>query len=196
MPTGYCRECGRPFTDLRRRLCGACYQRARRRPDFQGWVDAAPVRAHIEALHTAGLGQRGIAERAGVGRSQVRNISVGRRAQDKAHSGPARYCLPATAAAILAIPVPAPDPKAIRHRRLRVALNPRQKHTSRPRKPTWLDRYTELKELGYNDIEIMRKWACTAESMIRQLERYEISPQPLLVAERRHELNRRKKRTA
>ncbi len=182
MPTGYCRECGRPFIDLRNRLCGMCYQRARKRGDIPGWVDAAPVREHIMALHAAGLGQRRIAELAGIDRCQVRNISVGRRAQDKTYNGPARFCHPRTAAAILAVPVPEPDPKAVEWRALRVALNPRQRTKKPPRRP-WLDAYTELKSLGYTDVEIWRKFGTSADSMRRQMERYGITPQPALLAE-------------
>lgn len=183
MPTGYCRKCNRPQIDLRRRLCGACYQRARRKPDFHGWADAGPVRAHLQALHASGLGQRAIAKLAGIDRTQIRNITVGRRAQDKTHAGPARFCHPNTAAAILAIPVPEPDRTAIAHRELRVALNPRTTSRRRSNTPTWLDRYTELKSLGYSDIEIMRKFDYRADSMIRQLERHGLSPEPTLAVE-------------
>jgi hypothetical protein len=183
MPTGYCRQCSRPFADLRHRLCGRCYQRARRRGEIQGWVDAAPVRAHIEALHAAGLGQRRIAELAGVDRSQVRNISVGRRAQDKTYDGPAKFCHPRTAAAILSVPVPELDPKAVEWRELRAALNPRRKPRRKPKPPTWGERYNELKSLGYSDIEIMRKFGVSAPSMLRQMDRYGLTPQPALVAE-------------
>ncbi len=196
MPTGYCRECARPFIDLRARLCGACYQRARRRGDVQGWADAGPVREHIAALNAAGLGQRTIAKLAGVDRSQVRNITVGRRAQDKTYKGPARFCHPRTAEAILAVQIPEPDPRAIDARRKAVALNPRQTPKRYKRRPSWLERYTELKHLGYNDIEIMRKFGATAEAMCRQLDRYGLAPQPALVAEYRHERARREERSA
>lgn len=200
MPTGYCRECARPFTDLRRRLCGTCYQRARKRAikrgEFQGWVDSGPVREHLLALHATGMGQRRIAELAGVDRSQVRNLTVGRRAQDKTHDGPARFCHPRTAGSILAIPIPEPDPKAIEWRELRAALNPRQRPKRYHRKPTWIERYTELKELGYTDIEITRKFGTTAEAMCRQLARYGLIPQPALLAEERYQRHVRRERSA
>jgi hypothetical protein len=137
MSTGYCRECRSPSIDLRGRLCGTCYQRARRAGTVQGWIDAIPVREHIMALHAAGLGQRRIAQLAGIDRTQVRNITVGRRAQDKRYDGPARYCHLRTAEDILAIPIPKPDPKAVAHRELRVALNPpRRKRRRTPRNPS------------------------------------------------------------
>lgn len=196
MPTGYCRECGRPFAELRRRLCNACYQRARKRGEIHGWVDAAPVRAHIHALHAVGLGYRRIAALAGVDRSQICNISVGRRAQDRTYEGPARFCHPATAAAILAVPIPEPDPKAIEWREVRARSNPRRKPKRYRRKPSWLERYTELTDLGYSDIEIMRKFGCTANALIRQQGRYGITPSAVLLAEERYEQDRRKQRSA
>jgi hypothetical protein len=195
MPTGYCRQCSRPFVDLRRRLCGTCYQRARKIHQFR-WHDAAPVREHLLALHAAGLGQRRIAELARVDRSQIRNLTVGRRAQDRTYDGPARFCHPKTAAAILAIPIPDPDPKAIEWRQLHAALNPRQTPKRYSRKPGWKDRYAELRHLGYSDIEIMRRLDSSAEAMCRQMARYQLTPQPALLAECRHEQDHRKARSA
>jgi hypothetical protein len=184
MPTGYCRTCGRPDIDLRRQLCGTCYQRARRHPDFQGRVETTVVREHIQALHAAGLGDRRIAALAGVDRSVVRNISVGRRAAGKTHGGPARYCLLTTAADILAVPIPAPDPRAVEHRALRVRLNPRpRRRPTVARDPSWLQRYTEYKDLGYNDFQIARRLNIAAVSMIKQMSRYGITPDTVLVAE-------------
>ncbi|WP_104151127.1 hypothetical protein [Mycobacterium intracellulare] len=146
----------------------------------------------------AGLGVRRIAEAARVDRSQIRNIAYGRAAQDRTYSGSARFCHPRTAAAVLAVPIPEPDPKAIAWREVRVAAakhhEPKLKrHT---RQPSWLERYTELKDLGYSDIEIMRRFGATAESMLRQMARYGVAPQPPLIAEARYEKDRRRGRSA
>lgn len=42
-------------------------------------VDAAPVRAHVEALRAAGMGRRRIAAKAGVGEATVQRLCLGRR---------------------------------------------------------------------------------------------------------------------
>ena len=43
------------------------------------------------------------------------------------------------------------------------------------------ERYTELRELGYSDFDILRKWQMRPESLLRQLNRYRITPSPELV---------------
>ena len=48
-------------------------------------------------------------------------------------------------------------------------------------KPKFVERYTELRELGYSDFDILRKWQMRPESLLRQMHRYSITPNPELV---------------
>ena len=47
---------------------------------------------------------------------------------------------------------------------------------------TFEDRYTELRDLGYHDLQIVSKLGIKPESLLRQLDRYGINPSPDLVA--------------
>jgi hypothetical protein len=47
---------------------------------------------------------------------------------------------------------------------------------------SFLERYTELRELGYNDLQIVGKLDVKPESLLRQLDRYSIKPSADLVA--------------
>jgi transcriptional regulator with XRE-family HTH domain len=46
---------------------------------------------------------------------------------------------------------------------------------------TFEERYTELRELGYHDLQIVSKLGVKPESLLRQLNRYGITPSPELV---------------
>jgi hypothetical protein len=48
-------------------------------------------------------------------------------------------------------------------------------------KPKFVERYTELRELGYSDFDILRKWEMQPNSLLRQLHRYSVQPTPELV---------------
>ena len=48
-------------------------------------------------------------------------------------------------------------------------------------KPKFMERYRELRDLGYSDFDIMRKWEIRPESLLRQLHRYGLPPNPELV---------------
>ena len=48
-------------------------------------------------------------------------------------------------------------------------------------KPKFMERYRELRDLGYSDFDILRKWQMRPESLLRQLNRYGITPNPELV---------------
>lgn len=65
------------------------------------WVDAAPVRAHVEQLQTAGMGWRTVCARAGVPRSTVSTLLFGRHGR-----APSRRINPEVARKLLAVPVP------------------------------------------------------------------------------------------
>lgn len=85
----------------------ATYQRTRRRLAAygrtpNGWIDAGPVRTHVERLQAAGLGRREIAERAGLDAGIVHYLIRGRRGKP-----PSVRVAPRTAQLLLAVPVPA-----------------------------------------------------------------------------------------
>jgi hypothetical protein len=48
---------------------------------------------------------------------------------------------------------------------------------------TYVERYRELRELGYNDLEIAKKFGVQARGLKRQLDRYGLPVSELLVAE-------------
>ena len=45
----------------------------------------------------------------------------------------------------------------------------------------WEDRYLELRDLGYSDFDVLRKLAIKPASLLRQLNRYNITPSPELI---------------
>lgn len=45
----------------------------------------------------------------------------------------------------------------------------------------WERRYFELRDLGYNDLQIVNRWNVKPQSLLRQLNRYDITPSQLLV---------------
>lgn len=103
-----CSKCGRPKRPLRRGMCGACYERYRTRQQAYGrwestYTDAAPVRAHVEALIAAGVGKRRIAQLAGVGRNSLQYITIGR--PERGYGASARIQT-RIAERILAVPIP------------------------------------------------------------------------------------------
>jgi len=99
--------CGR--NTRRRGLCGAHYGAWRTRQHAYGWfvsdyVDPAPVRTHVHALQAAGLGERRIAELAGLHRTHITSVNHGR-SRTKPDQ-PATKISTRVAAAILAVPIP------------------------------------------------------------------------------------------
>lgn len=100
--------CGR--NTRRRGLCGAHYGAWRTRQHAYGWfvsdyVDPTPVRMHVHALQAAGLGERRIAELAGLHRTHITSLNHGR-SRTKPDQ-PATKISTRVAAAILALPIPA-----------------------------------------------------------------------------------------
>lgn len=101
-------ECAKPAT--RRGMCRAHYAQYRIRQQAYGrwestFVDAAPVRAHIEALIAAGVGKRRIADIAGVNRNSIQFLTIGR---PERGNGPAGKVARRIADRIMAVPVPDP----------------------------------------------------------------------------------------
>ena len=96
-----CTQCARPYAPLRRGLCQNCYMRDRNRAGYAcSYVDAAPVRGHIDALIAEGMRVHHIARAAGVNDAVVRYIIKGRRGAAR----PARRVAAKTATALLSIP--------------------------------------------------------------------------------------------
>jgi len=57
----------------------------------------------------------------------------------------------------------------------------------------FVERYTEMRDLGYNDLQIVGRWNIHPESLLRQLDRYQIKPSPELVtvaSRRKHKAGR------
>lgn len=103
-----CVTCLRPVTIIRRGMCKNCYEYRRRRDTAYGrwqstYVDAGPVRAHLEALRAAGLGTRRISALCGVDRKIIRWVATGR---SERGTPPSATICRANAAKILAVPVP------------------------------------------------------------------------------------------
>lgn len=206
MATGHCKLCDKPEYPLKRHLCNTCYQRERRKPEWRtSHVDAEPTRIHIEALRARGMGSRTIAKLARVDRGMILNITNGRMGTGKTHSGPAKKIMTKTARAILAIPLPDwNDPavaEAVVHRNTVInALRAIQKVPDEPRPPlrlyspddpkhpgnrkqSWIERYNELTELGYRDIDIWRRSGSTVMAFVRQMDRYKLPVSAPMAAE-------------
>jgi transcriptional regulator with XRE-family HTH domain len=87
---GGCAEVHRRYQNRRARLIGY--------GQWEPYVDADPVRAHIRDLSQSGMGWKRTAEAAGVAPSTVCKLMFGSRGKP-----PSRRCRPETAAAILAV---------------------------------------------------------------------------------------------
>ena len=46
---------------------------------------------------------------------------------------------------------------------------------------SFVERYTEMRELGYNDLQIVARWGMKPESLERQMHRHNITPSPALI---------------
>ncbi|MCV7084113.1 hypothetical protein H7H37_26460 [Mycolicibacterium insubricum] len=97
-----------PAPVSRRGMCHPHYEQYRKRRHAYGswesrYTDAAPVRAHIDALLAAGVGRRRIAELAGIRRSVVQQVLNGR--GDRG-TGPSNRMLKTNADKILAVTIP------------------------------------------------------------------------------------------
>jgi len=111
-PTAQARTCaatGCGRNTRRRGLCGAHYGAWRTRQHAYGWfvsdyVDPTPVRTHVRALQTAGLGERRIAELAGLHRTHITSVNHGR-SRTKPDQ-PSTKISTRVAEAILAVPIP------------------------------------------------------------------------------------------
>ncbi|CAM2953906.1 hypothetical protein [Skermania piniformis] len=112
--TAACDRCGRSSPRLRRGLCAACYGTRRERDIAYGrWesqrVPADPVRAHVAALRAAGMSLAVIRARAGVSRTALSALRLGR---PERGTPPPAYVMAGTARAVLAVPIPG-DPAQV-----------------------------------------------------------------------------------
>jgi transcriptional regulator with XRE-family HTH domain len=99
-----CLKCSRLYFPLRRGFCNRCDAKRRALHGYQcSYVDAGPVRAHLETLRQAGLGLRRIAEITGVSRKTLNCLANGR--SDRG-SGPSKRVSAWTAGAVLAVEIP------------------------------------------------------------------------------------------
>ena len=58
---------------------------------------------------------------------------------------------------------------------------------------SFLECYREMRDLGYNDLQIVGRWDIHPESLLRQLDRYHLKPSPELVtmaSRRKHKASR------
>lgn len=100
--------CERPVKA--RGLCNTCYAaRMRREIAYGRWepyVDAGPVRAHINALRAAGISTKRLRQLSGASHTTIQAIITGRPVRGAA---PTRRVLKDTADKILAVPIPDVD---------------------------------------------------------------------------------------
>lgn len=100
-----CQKCGRDYHPLRRGYCNRCDMQRRARHGYRcSFVDAQPVREHVAVLTEAGIGLRRLAQISGVSRSTLTSLVAGR---SERGTGPSKRLSEKTAAAILAVAVPA-----------------------------------------------------------------------------------------
>ena len=262
-----CQRCDRKAT--RRGLCHRCYENHRNRQKLYGrwetiFVDAEPVRTHIQALRDSGVGSRKMQELSGVSRTTITALMTGRPCRG---TGPSREVYKDTADKLLSVPLPVgyegralganiDATGTIRRLRALVAIgytqhsicdrlgwsdgnasklfigkqtrvttatarkvaelyealsmtpgmskrarnhankqgwapplaweddtidNPQAKPDLGERRPVKFDeRFLEMRELGFSDLEILQRLNVKAESLMRQLDRYGIPASPEL----------------
>lgn len=106
-----CKQAGCQNRARVRGMCSRCYERERSRLHAYGrwessYVDAQPVRDHIQALRDAGIGNKRLRELTGVSHNTIQVIMTGR---PERGTGPSRKVLRRTADKILGVPVPEVD---------------------------------------------------------------------------------------
>jgi hypothetical protein len=96
-----CVECQREYFPLRLGLCQNCYMRRRNRHGYQStYVDAEPVRQHIQSILDQGFGVHPIAQAAGLRPTALYYILNGK---PSAGLPPARRVARKTADAIMSV---------------------------------------------------------------------------------------------
>lgn len=96
-----CNVCGRDYFPLRLGSCHNCYMKNRNKVGYQStYVDAQPVRSHIEKLRASGWKLHDIAKAAGLADSSVQYILLGRPSRK---IGPAKRVAGKTATALLSV---------------------------------------------------------------------------------------------
>jgi transcriptional regulator with XRE-family HTH domain len=148
-----CEKCHRDYYPLRRGYCRSCDNDRRRRYGYEcSYVDAEPVRQHVRALQAAGIGQRRLAQLAGLQRNTVRIITNGRSERGGA---PTKRVHQSTAEAILAVRIPdIPHDPAIAGKQLVDSLGS-------------VRRIQSLVAYGYSRREIARRIGITPNTLSR-----------------------------
>ena len=188
------RGCGRPAKV--RGMCKSHYSADRKRRELLGqWIPRTAsigVTRRLRALNALGYSQQDLADRLGAhyswicklmsnGRAQVNPDTVTRIADlyNQLSMTPGSSERARRAARIKGWAPPLAwdddtidDPHAQPDGQIR--------RTDRKTVP-FTEEYLELRSLGYNDLQIVRKWSIKPESLLRQLNRYEIPPSPALV---------------
>jgi hypothetical protein len=96
-----CFECQRDVDQLRLDLCVNCYGRRRRRVGYRcTYVDADPIRKHLNMLLDSGANIHQIATASGVGSASIRYILKGR---EHLNQAPAARVSVKTAKALLSV---------------------------------------------------------------------------------------------
>ena len=185
-----CSRCGRP--GLKLGLCPSHYSALRSRKIILGqWTprgDVTGTERRLRALVAIGYMQSEIAREMGTHESWLSRL-IG---------GYGRTVNAATVARVKEVydrlaMTPGPSDRARRHAKAKgwppplawdedtiddPAATP---DVGRRETVTFEDRYTELRELGYHDLQIVSKLGIKPESLLRQLDRYGITPSPDLV---------------
>ena len=185
-----CSQCGRPGMKLG--LCPSHYSALRSRKIILGqWIPRGVVTGterRLQGLVAIGYAQSEIAREMGAHESWVSRL-IG---------GYGRSVNAATVARVREVydrlaMTPGPSDRARRHARKHGWAPPlawdedtiddpaATPDIGRHEVVTFEDRYTELRELGYHDLQIVSKLGIKPESLLRQLDRYGITPSPDLV---------------
>ena len=189
--------CGRPAKV--RGMCKSHYSSDRKHRELLGlWMHRTAsigVTRRLRALNALGYSQDDLAARLGVHYSWVCKLMSTERAQ-------VNKVNPDTVTRVTDLynqlsMTPGPSERARRAARIKGWAPPLawdddtiddpnaqpdgQLHRSDRKTVPFTEEYLELRSLGYNDLQIVRKWSIKPESLLRQLNRYDIPPSPALV---------------
>lgn len=191
--SGLCSKgCGRPVKI--RGYCNGCYQAKRtkwiRAGIWPGMPDATGTARRLQALAALGWPPSVLARRIGVSRSTFEHIVKGHIQRTSAGvvaavsdlyeelsmtPGPSDHWRRIAADKGWAPPLAWDDD---------TIDDPDAKPDLGQRRPlSWDERYRELRDCGHSDLHIAAKLGIKPESMLRQLDRYGLTPSPELVRE-------------
>ena len=188
------RGCGRPAKV--RGMCKSHYAADRKRRELLGqWIPrtaSVGVTRRLRALNALGYSQQDLADRLGTHYSWICKLMSNSRQQVN----------PDTVTRIADLynqlsMTPGPSERARRAARIKGWAPPLawdddtidnpdatpdgQPHRGDRTTVPFTEEYLELRSLGYNDLQILGKWSIKPESLLRQLNRYDIPPSAALV---------------